>query len=172
MNGTADPGELDAMARRVIDHNHYMTVGTSGRDRRPRLSPVYYSCARYTDFYWVSSPQAQHSRNIERRPEVEIVIFDSTAPVGAGEAVYVAATAEVVAEDRLDAVLPDAFRTTAGAIRLSPSDLRRLELRLYAARLRSCEVHVPGRHPTHGRGLDTRQPADPTLPGSDALGRG
>jgi hypothetical protein len=35
-------------------------------------------------------------------------------------------------------------------------------LRLYVARITSCEVHVPGRHPVHGRGPDTRQPADPT----------
>jgi hypothetical protein len=62
--------------------------------RTPRwLSPVYYAGARYSDFYWVSSPQAQHSRNIEQRPAVEIVIFDSTAAVGKGEAVYVAADA-------------------------------------------------------------------------------
>jgi hypothetical protein len=30
------------------------------------------------------------------------------------------------------------------------------------AQLESCEVHVPGRHPVHGRGLDSRQAADPT----------
>jgi hypothetical protein len=49
-----------------------------------RLSPVYYTCARYSELYWVSSPRAQHSRNVEQRPAVEIVIFDSTTPVGVG----------------------------------------------------------------------------------------
>ena len=48
--------------------------------------------ARCSDFYWVSSPRARHSRNLEQCPAVEIVIFDSTAPVGQGEAVYIAAT--------------------------------------------------------------------------------
>ena len=85
--------DLDAVARRVIDTNHYMTLGTRDRGGRPRLSPVYYTAARYTDFYWVSSPGARHSRNVAEHPEIEIVIFDSTALVGEGEAVYLAATA-------------------------------------------------------------------------------
>jgi hypothetical protein len=59
--------ELNAMARRVIDANHYMTLATRDPDGDPRLSPVYYTAARYTDFYWLSSPQAQHSRNLTER---------------------------------------------------------------------------------------------------------
>jgi hypothetical protein len=43
--------ELNAMARRVIDSNHYMVLGTLDRDGGPRLSPVYYTAARYIDFY-------------------------------------------------------------------------------------------------------------------------
>jgi hypothetical protein len=27
--------------------------------------------------------------------------------------------------------------------------------------VKSCEVYVAGRHPVHGRGVDTRQPAEP-----------
>lgn len=158
--------DLGAMARRVIDGSQYMTLGTSDADGRPRLSPVYYTCARYSDFYWVSSPSSQHSRNVEQRPEVEIVIFDSTAPVGRGEAVYIAASATRVRDDHLDAVAVDAFQTIAGVTDLTPDDLRRADLCLYVAKMRSCEVHVPGNHPTYGRGIDTRQPADPTSPPS------
>jgi hypothetical protein len=35
--------DLDVMARRVIDANHYMTLGTIDPDGRPRPSPVYYT---------------------------------------------------------------------------------------------------------------------------------
>jgi len=90
MASRPDQAELNAMARRVIDANHYMTLATQDADGRPRLSPLYYTCARYSDFYWVSSPTAHHSRNLGSRPDVEIVIFDSSAPVGQGEAVYAA----------------------------------------------------------------------------------
>jgi len=70
-----------------------MTLATLDPDGCPRLSPVYYTAARHTDFYWVSSPEAHHSRNLAERPEVQIVIFDSSAPVGHGEAVYIRGTA-------------------------------------------------------------------------------
>ena len=154
--------DLDAMARRVIDGNHYLTLATTDPDGRPRLSPVYYTAARYSDFYWVSSPEAQHSLNLADRPETEIVIFDSTAPAGQGEAVYIAATATAVPGNELEAVCPEAFRGSEDARRFAPEDLRGDALRLYVARTRSCEVHVAGHDPVHGRGTDTRQPADPT----------
>jgi len=155
--------DLDAMARRVIDGNHYMVLGTREPDGEPRLSPVYYTPARYADLYWVSSPDAHHSRNLAAHPTVKIVIFGSTAAVGDGEAVYLDATAGEVPDEELEARCGEAFRTTAGARPFAPAELRgEAELRLYVAHVTSCEVHVAGRHPVHGRGLDTRQPADPT----------
>jgi hypothetical protein len=154
--------ELDETARRVIDANLYLTLGTQDPDGSPRLSPVFYTAARYTDFYWLSSPDAHHSRNLAERPVVQIVIFDSTATVGHGEAVYMTATARPVEDSELDAVSPEAFRAVPGAHPFQPSELRGdADLRLYVARARSWEVHVPGRHPVHGRGVDTRQPANP-----------
>ncbi|MGB0092508.1 MAG: pyridoxamine 5'-phosphate oxidase family protein [Solirubrobacteraceae bacterium] len=116
--------EFNAMARRVIDANNYLVLGTRDPDGSPRLSPVYYTPARYSDFYWVSSPQAHHSRNLTERPAVDIVIFDSTAPIGNGEAVYLAATARPIPDDELEAACPTAFRTTAGARRFEPDELR------------------------------------------------
>jgi hypothetical protein len=124
---------------------------------------VFYTAARHTDFYWLSSPRAQHSRNLAERPQVQIVIFDSTADVGRGEAVYLTATARQAGAHELDAVCPEAFRTVAGARRFQPAELRGdAAARLYDARASSWEAHIPGRHPVHGRGVDTRQPADPT----------
>jgi len=100
---------------------------------------------------------------VAERPEVRIVIFDSTAVVGAGEAVYLSATARAIRDDELEAVCPEAFRTTAGARRFEPDELRgEAPLRLYVAAVTACEVHVPGRDPVHGLGVDSRQPADPT----------
>ena len=154
--------DLDATARRVIDANHYMTLASREPDGGPRLSPMYYTAARYTDFYWISSPEARHSRNVVDRPEVELVIFDSTVAVGEGEAVYVSATARPIRDDELEAVCPVAFRTTAGARRFAPDELRGgAPLRLFVAHATAWEVHVAGSDPFHGRGVDTRLPADP-----------
>ncbi len=85
---------LGAIARSIIDSNFYMTLGTADQNGRPWASPVYYAPEGYAEFYWVSSPEATHSRNIAARPEVSIVIFDSRTPIGSGQGVYVSAVAQ------------------------------------------------------------------------------
>jgi hypothetical protein len=155
--------ELDEMARRVLDRNLYMVLGTLDPDGQPRLSPVFYTAARYRDFYWVSVPESHHSRNVAERPEVRLVVFDSSLRPAETEAVYVTATAREVPDDQLEDVVGEAFRTDGGARRFTPDDLRvDAGLRLYVAHASSYEVHVRGRHPTHGRGYDSRQTADPS----------
>jgi len=63
---------------------------------------VYYAHEGYASFYWVSSPEATHSRNLVGRPEVSIVIFDSRTPVGSGQGVYISAVAEELMGADLD----------------------------------------------------------------------
>jgi hypothetical protein len=88
--------DLAGTARRIIDANSYLTLATADADGRPWATPVWFAPDRYTDFLWVSRPGARHSRNIAARPDIGIVIFDSTVPVGGAEAVYVEAFAEQV----------------------------------------------------------------------------
>jgi hypothetical protein len=156
MNRLDDLGE---MARRVIDTNRYLTLGTTEPDHRPRLSPVYFTHVDYRRFYWVSSPTAHHSRNIAARRQIALVIFDSTAPVGQGQAVYIDAHASVVAADELPQRCVEAFaRVGPGAKRFGPHELSGdAVLRLYLAHATSHEVHIPGRDPTYGTGVDTRR---------------
>jgi nitroimidazol reductase NimA-like FMN-containing flavoprotein (pyridoxamine 5'-phosphate oxidase superfamily) len=97
-----DQQELEAEAKGILDANQYMTLGTADEDGRPWASPVWYAAEGYAAFYWVSSPEARHSRNVAVRPEVGIVIFDSRAPVGTGQGVYVSAIAEELAGTELD----------------------------------------------------------------------
>jgi Pyridoxamine 5'-phosphate oxidase len=73
--------EYRDIAKTIIDSNLYMTLGTADESGRPWVSPVYFaSCDHYRDFYWVSSPDATHSRNLAQRPALSIVIFDSRVP--------------------------------------------------------------------------------------------
>jgi nitroimidazol reductase NimA-like FMN-containing flavoprotein (pyridoxamine 5'-phosphate oxidase superfamily) len=69
--------ELGAIARRVIDSNQFITIGTADEESVPWVSPVWYAPAEYREFFWVSDPEARHSRNIAARPQVAIVIFDA-----------------------------------------------------------------------------------------------
>jgi Pyridoxamine 5'-phosphate oxidase len=89
-DGDGDPA---ALARGIIDANQYMTLATADGDGRPWATPVWFAHQGYTDLFWVSRPGARHSRNLAVRPEVGIVIFDSTVPAGNGQAVYVEALA-------------------------------------------------------------------------------
>jgi pyridoxine/pyridoxamine 5'-phosphate oxidase len=83
-----------ATARALIDSCQYLTLATADGDGRPWASPVWYAHEGYTRFVWVSKPDARHSRNLAARPEAGIVIFDSTVPMGQGQAVYVEAAVE------------------------------------------------------------------------------
>ncbi len=93
---TTDESDPAAVAQRIIDANLYMVLATADSSGGPWATPVYYAALQYTVFYWVSDPDAQHSRNIAARPEVGIVVFDSSAPISTGQAVYLRAAAQQV----------------------------------------------------------------------------
>jgi uncharacterized protein YhbP (UPF0306 family) len=97
--------DRSALAREIIDANLYMTLATADHEGRPWASPVYYAVAGYREFIWVSDPGATHSRNLAVRPELTIVIFDSTQPIDTGRGVYMTAVAEQVAEADVDRAL-------------------------------------------------------------------
>jgi nitroimidazol reductase NimA-like FMN-containing flavoprotein (pyridoxamine 5'-phosphate oxidase superfamily) len=86
--------DLAAEARAIVDASLYMVLATADREGRPWASPVYFAPRGYREFFWVSKPGARHSLNIEERPEVGIVIFDSSVPIATGKGVYLSATAE------------------------------------------------------------------------------
>ncbi|MGH3015135.1 MAG: pyridoxamine 5'-phosphate oxidase family protein [Gaiellaceae bacterium] len=94
--------ELRAIAREIIDGNRYMTLGTADESGLPWVSPVWYAPAGYRELVWVSSPEARHSRNLAARPQVAIVVFDSHAPVGSGQGVYISAVAGELTGVELD----------------------------------------------------------------------
>ena len=56
-------------------------------------------------FYWVSSPEALHSRNLVDRPDVSLVIFDSRVAVGEAQAVYITGQAEEVTGPAVEAAV-------------------------------------------------------------------
>ena len=102
MTSEPDPA---AVAREIVDSNLYMTLATADADGNPWPSPVWYAHADYTEFLWLSRPDARHSTNLAARPQLGIVIFDSTAGVGDAQAVYLEAVAEeLTGSDRDEAV--------------------------------------------------------------------
>jgi hypothetical protein len=155
--------QLEDIARGVIDANLYMVLGTVGQGGAPWVTPVYYSAGGYTDFYWVSNPEARHSRNIAVRSQVSIVIFDSQAPIGSARAVYMSAVAEEIAGKDLGPAV-DIF--SRGSLERGAGEwtTERVQppahLRLYGARATEqfilCPRKYPEACPIHGRTDDHR----------------
>ena len=92
---------LTTLARALVDDSLYMTLGTADEAGHPWVSPVYFAPVGYREFLWVSRTYRRHSQNLAVRPEVSIVIFDSTVPINTGRAVYVDGLAGEVPADLL-----------------------------------------------------------------------
>lgn len=80
----------------IIEANRYLVLATADATGRPWSSPVYFAHIGFTEFFWVSSPDVTHSRNIAVRPEVGIVVFDSRAAIATGQGVYMSAIATLL----------------------------------------------------------------------------
>ncbi len=158
-----DQPELEARGRAVLDGLLYMVLGTVDAAGRPWVTPVFFSPDGTTDFYWVSSPEAQHSRNIAGCPDVSVVVFDSTVPIGGAQAVYMRARAAEVPVDELERCAP-LFAARVPQVRDYTADKLQppAALRLYRASVTEHSVLVRGSDPTYGRGIDSRVVVDLT----------
>jgi hypothetical protein len=154
--------ELNDRAAQAFASNRYLVLGTVDDDGRARVSPVYFTQDGFHDFYWVSSPESHHSRNIALRPRVSFVVFDSSVtPAEGPKAVYVDADAAEVSETDLPEQCARAFahsRGSDGARAFAPEELSGdAGLRLYRAVATRHQVHVRGSDPAYGRGIDHRE---------------
>ena len=159
--------DLDAHARALMDTNLYVILGTADAEGLPWVSPVYFATGDYAEIFWVSSPDARHSRNLAVRPQLSMVIFDSTVPTYHGRAVYLSGTGAELAGRDLDRgieIYPGAARRGASTIPLedvtAPS-----EYRLYRATISEAFVLCPREPrqpcPLHGIQADHRTPVVP-----------
>ena len=90
------------IVRDIIEASRYLVLATADAAGRPWSSPVYFAHIGFTEFYWVSSPDVTHSRNIAVRSEVGIAIFDSQVAIGAGQGVYMSAAATLLEGDETE----------------------------------------------------------------------
>jgi hypothetical protein len=89
------------VVRDIIEANRYLVLATADATGRPWSSPVYFAHIDFAEFFWVSSPDATHSRNIAVRPEVGIVIFDSQVPIGTGQGAYMSAVTTLLEDGEI-----------------------------------------------------------------------
>ena len=135
-----------------------MVLGTADESGKPWGSPVYFASENYRVFYWISSPEVRHSRNILVRPQVSIVIFDSQVRAGMGQAVYTSAVAEELTGHELERGLQiyngrfqnPAEREERGVRLIEPENVQAPALyRLYRATAQEHWVLDPDGRPDH-----------------------
>lgn len=85
-------------AIKILKELKYMTLATVCEDGSPWNSPVAHSPLKDLVFYWGSTEDSIHSQNIRRDERAFVVIYDSTAPEGKGEGVYMKGEAEELDE--------------------------------------------------------------------------
>lgn len=129
-----------------------MVLATADEGGRPWASPVWFAMSGYAEFFWVSSPAATHSRNIALRPEVGIVIFDSQAPIGTGQGVYMTAEASAVTGPEIDRGIGVFSRRSVaqGGLGWTPDDVRDdAPIRLYLATATTHSILAKDGKPDH-----------------------
>ncbi len=156
-------------ARAIIEDNMYMVLATTGPDGAPWAAPVFYSTEDGRDFYWVSSPEVTHSRNIAHEPRVGIVIHDSRAPVGTASprALYLVATAaELEGEEALAGLRVIPNPAGRGGRALAPEEVNPPSpWRVYRARVTAYSMicRRPDGRPCAEHGLDYEHRSDVRL---------
>jgi hypothetical protein len=139
-----DAHELGGIARSIVDWNRDMTLRTADEDGLPWVSPVWHAAAGYREFFWVSKPEARHSRNLSARPELVIVIFDSYQP-GGWHALHDSRLREVTGADIDDGIAVFTRRSDAqGPTPVARDDVRSpARHRLYRPRRRRFSSPMP-----------------------------
>ena len=110
----------------------------------------------------MSSPDSRHSRNIAARPGVAITVFDTRAPIGQAEAIYLEATAGLV-DDHAQLVAVELLNTRLPTgQQLGPDDLGPAgPLRVYQANVTRHYVLVRGGDPRFDNVTDARLAVEP-----------
>jgi nitroimidazol reductase NimA-like FMN-containing flavoprotein (pyridoxamine 5'-phosphate oxidase superfamily) len=97
---------LTERAKEIIGQIIYITIATVDPAGQPWNTPVYSAFDDAYIFYWISSPAAQHSKNINANHRVFLSIYDSTVAEGTAEGVYIQAEAsELIDKNEIDHAL-------------------------------------------------------------------
>jgi nitroimidazol reductase NimA-like FMN-containing flavoprotein (pyridoxamine 5'-phosphate oxidase superfamily) len=92
--------DLAKRAKEIITKILYITIATADKNNQPWNSPVYFAFDENYYFYWASWKENQHSKNINQNSNIFIAIYDSTAPEGTGEGVYIKAKAYELTDEK------------------------------------------------------------------------
>lgn len=118
-------------AAEILKSSLYTSVATITPQGKPWNTPLRFVYDEELTFYWFSDKENEHSKNVRHTADVFLVMFDSHAPEGQGEGVYIEAKAYEVADP---AVISRARRIKKGVGHDAPDDfMGEAVRRVYAA---------------------------------------
>ena len=89
------------MARKIMQENIYLSLGTYSTKSGPWVSPLYYCVDKNYNFYYASQLTSVHAKNIFQNSSISFAIFDSQVPEGMGRGVQIAGKASLVKKSEL-----------------------------------------------------------------------
>ena len=99
---------MDAKINNLIEKSNYLTLATTN-GMLPLATPVFF-VSYLNNFYWVSSIESNHSKNIEINPNVSVVIFDSNDILGEGFGLYMLGIVEILLNDEEITIVDEIMR--------------------------------------------------------------
>src|SRR5215469_5798683 len=142
---------------RLLAQHRYLVLGTADAEGRPWVTPVFYAADGEHRVLWVSSADSRHSRNISARPAVAVTIFDSHAPIGQAEAIYLEASAGPVSNDGVAAAVDRLNTRLPAGHQLGPEDIAPAgPLQVYQATITQHFVLIRGGDARFGNVVDAR----------------
>jgi uncharacterized protein YhbP (UPF0306 family) len=150
---------------RLLAQHRYLVLGTADADGRPWVTPVFYAADGEHRVLWVSAPDSRHSRNIAARPDVAVTIYDSHAPIGGAEALYLEATGGHVTDEGRSAALAVLNSRLPSSHQLGTGDLEPSgPLRVYQAAITQHFVLIRGGDTRFDNVTDARLAVSPPEP--------
>lgn len=149
-------------AAHTIQKTIYAAIATSSASGQPWNSPVYVVFDDQLNFYWASGKDSQHSSNIRANSKVFLVIYDSSAPWGTGEGVFIEAEAFEVDESNEIAKACSLRKARVADAKHPPEDfVGDRPRRIYKATPKNIWVNQDGR--VNGFFVDERAAVDRTM---------
>jgi uncharacterized protein YhbP (UPF0306 family) len=68
---------LTEQARRLLDSSTLCAIATVSPRGRAHVNTAYFAWTAEFDLVWMSEPEAEHSRNLDRSPSAAVAVYDS-----------------------------------------------------------------------------------------------
>lgn len=76
---------LEEAARRLLEDSTLCALATASQQGRAHVNAMYFAWDAQFRIFWISDPQAQHSRNLGRNRSAAVTVYDSSQRWGGSD---------------------------------------------------------------------------------------